>query len=653
MPFASDFRSSRLLLTFALIASTCLIWASPVQAQSEPVQVRPYSVDYSAFPNICLQIAPLGETGTILDQQAIASFQIYENGESRQPVSVKREYVGNQIAIVFDAPGSFALPGSTGANRLFDDAITALDELLLSKGKWLQQNPQVDHMLLIAPTGRDTFEIATPWTVEPIEIRNSAYVLDLVSTDTPLYKMLIEAMVRMKDLPDHEQLAKFLLVFSDGIDRTSVSDVTDVINRANDLGIKILTVKIGELGTGKTLQRLAEETPREMLAEWAYADYKGVDSLAPLYSAIRSQAEQYQICYRSKISQSGPQSIEVGVMVGNREYKSVAGSVAIPVQPASVRIAIPANGTVYDRIASSWDQDPATIEPREQPVTVEVAWPDNFPRNIDRVFYEIDGVSIVADLSPYELFTWDFSRLPAGSHSLRVIVRDELGIDGKSNPVQVMINISIPTRPQMPVPSSTPIPQQIVANAREQPMLVIALAIAIAAAALALYTLIRLLRSRTAMEAMTTTVTHAVRDATEIFRPKRGGVTLGRTLLIPIIDDAGTCGEPIPIRWQTTLIGRDPARAQIVFADISVSRLHSRIVEEADHVFFLHDEGSSSGTFVNETQVDVAQPRELKSGDALQFGRVRAIFQLAGASDLQMAEPGASEDITEPLVRRR
>jgi len=188
---------------------------------------------------------------------------------------------------------------------------------------------------------------------------------------------------------------------------------------------------------------------------------------------------------------------------------------------------------------------------------------------------------------------------------------------------------------------------------RENPILLIVLVVALIAAALALYALIRLLRNPQAREAFTTTVTHAVRDATEIFRPRREAASSSRAHLIPILDDAGTRGEPIPIRWQTTLIGRDPARAQIVFADKSVSRLHARIVEEADHVFVLHDEGSSSGTYVGEVQVDVTQPHTLKPGDLVEFGRVRAIFQLAGDPDSPVTGGGPEADATEPLVRRQ
>ena len=654
----AHFFRTALIVVFFLGA--CLTSAPSALAHAGPSDVRTISVDYASFPDACLQIAPVAADGAMPADLSAQAIQIYENGEPRPATSVTRQYVGSQIAIVFDASGSFKRPGTAGGRIRFDDAIAALDELVLTKGKWLQQDPKVDQFLLIAPTGTNTFKIALQgeqWTTEPIAVHNSAYLLQPVDTDTPLYKMLVEAMVRMKDLPDYERRAKFLLVFSDGVDRTSASDVTDVINRANSLGVKILAVKIGPEGAGKTLQRMAEETPRETRAEWSYADYTGVDSLAPLYSAIKSQAEQYQVCYRSGINQPGPQSIEVGVKVGDREYKSATRSVAIPVQPAAVRIAGPVDGAVYERIAGTWDQDVTTIEPREEPVTVEVAWPDGFPRSIDRVLYEVNS-SVVANLSPEEAFTWDFSGLPAGSYSLRAVVRDELGMEGRSDPVRVDITISIPPAPPptaTPVPTPTPLPplpQRVVNDVREQPMLLIVLIVALIAAGLALYALIRLLRNPQALEHMTTTVTAAVRDATEIFRPKRGGASSSRAQLVPIVDDAGTRGEPIPIRWQTTYIGRDPARAQVVFADKSVSRLHARIVEESDHVFVLHDEGSSSGTFVSEEQIDVQHPHTLRSGDMIEFGRVRAIFQLAGEADSQLTDAIGGADRTEPFVKR-
>jgi len=132
----------------------------------------------------------------------------------------------------------------------------------------------------------------------------------------------------------------------------------------------------------------------------------------------------------------------------------------------------------------------------------------------------------------------------------------------------------------------------------------------------------------------------AARDATLVFRAEHRGSSLPPanfvvslpddegTYLIPLEGDAGTPGEPISVQERSLYIGRDKARAQIVFADPSVSRLHARLVEEVDGMFMLHDEGSASGTFVNDERVDL-QPRHLHSGDLIEFGRQRVIFHSA------------------------
>jgi hypothetical protein len=128
------------------------------------------------------------------------------------------------------------------------------------------------------------------------------------------------------------------------------------------------------------------------------------------------------------------------------------------------------------------------------------------------------------------------------------------------------------------------------------------------------------------------------RDATVVFRAEhRGGTRPAAsyivelpdddgTYLIPLEGDEGTPGQPIPIQGQSLTIGRDHARAQIVFTDPSVSRLHARLVEKVEGVFLLHDEGSASGTIVNDQRIEM-QPRRLHSGDFIEFGRQQVIFQ--------------------------
>jgi predicted component of type VI protein secretion system len=74
-------------------------------------------------------------------------------------------------------------------------------------------------------------------------------------------------------------------------------------------------------------------------------------------------------------------------------------------------------------------------------------------------------------------------------------------------------------------------------------------------------------------------------------------------------------------------VGRDPQLAEAIFPDRSVSRLHARIEETAPGAFWIFDEGSTSGTWVNFSPVAAAAGQELKHGDLINLGRVQLRFK--------------------------
>ena len=61
---------------------------------------------------------------------------------------------------------------------------------------------------------------------------------------------------------------------------------------------------------------------------------------------------------------------------------------------------------------------------------------------------------------------------------------------------------------------------------------------------------------------------------------------------------------------------------EIFLDDVTVSRNHAVLVER-DGAFFVEDEGSLNGTFVNRHRIDSA---ELENGDEVQVGKYRMTF---------------------------
>ena len=116
-------------------------------------------------------------------------------------------------------------------------------------------------------------------------------------------------------------------------------------------------------------------------------------------------------------------------------------------------------------------------------------------------------------------------------------------------------------------------------------------------------------------------------EATQTFEPDAGeepsealedlGVK-GPALVVR--SGGGRAGEMFSLDGETT-IGRSPD-CGIFLDDVTVSRKHA-ILRERDGNFFIEDQGSLNGTFVNRKRVESAQ---LDNGDELQIGKYRLTY---------------------------
>jgi len=83
----------------------------------------------------------------------------------------------------------------------------------------------------------------------------------------------------------------------------------------------------------------------------------------------------------------------------------------------------------------------------------------------------------------------------------------------------------------------------------------------------------------------------------------------------------GRAGESFRPSGERTRIGRSPD-CEIFLDDVTVSRNHAVLVER-DGRFFVEDQGSLNGTFVNRRRIDNAP---LENGDEVQIGKYRLTF---------------------------
>jgi hypothetical protein len=116
-------------------------------------------------------------------------------------------------------------------------------------------------------------------------------------------------------------------------------------------------------------------------------------------------------------------------------------------------------------------------------------------------------------------------------------------------------------------------------------------------------------------------------EATQTFTPEEVGELAGDPVeglegpALVVRSGGGRAGESFRPGGERTRIGRSPD-CEIFLDDVTVSRHHAVLVER-EGTFFIEDQGSLNGTFVNRRRID---NQVLENGDELQIGKYRLTF---------------------------
>lgn len=626
----------------ALLFFLLLAWPSfvVVAAQTPPPRLQISKIDTSQFPEIGFQLVYLdAENRVLLD---LDDLELLENGRSVSEFAVEPVDVGTELIVVIDANTSIEqLDEAGGLTRR-----EKVRDSLVRYANLFMDPMQVDSVSIIVPEGDGGRFLDTAALTFPNEVINAINFYetgDLFEPDlNGLMNMALEHAAATRD----EGRFQAILLFSDAINISERLDFDSLVASAQDDQVAIYGAILGSRADAEEIEQMSRLTEP---TGGAYVHMPNPVRADELFERIQQRANEARISYRSSIDSGGEHVLSAGIAGFQAEE-----SFDLMVEPPAVQMAVD-NSRPIRRAAAEPDIPIEEIEPTQQPLVAEVAWPDEHPRILESAILLVNGQempvqnTILGD-DGLLTFDWDIRFLDEGTYDLQVQVTDELGLQSTSEPLPLTIEIDrIEPNPTAPPPTSPP-PEPTSAPAPGIGNISFSV-VAIGGGALILLLFLVLLVTgivlfrRRRREGEPEPATPSQPDATAgpaAVQPPPGtqfdpGVTYALPpefaaagnvgALLEALENAPEHPKMIPIAGNNVALGRDAKRVQIAFQDKSVSRLHARILVNQG-MYRIYDEGSSSGTYVNYKRIGLS-PQILGDKDIVHLGRVQLRFHLA------------------------
>ncbi len=602
------------LLLFAL---GFFLTAGLARSQAVPATLQIIKIDSSAFPEVKVQILVLGPGGLEAAAPTKESLSLSENNRSVE-YEIERQEMGAEIGFVMDAGTGLYSGGATGATRLQEMKNIVSD---LTQDPLLLTGKDIFYVIAQEPNGSQVLvNPETPAT----QIPNILSQYNPQTTYSPSYPLGgVSALLDFYAKENSSGLgrAQTIVVFSGEMAVDKKYPMASVVAKAKGMGIRVHTVQVRPTMTKQeTLEQLAAETG----GRFFYYTAEGSVSLAGLKPLLTGIRTQYILTYRSPNPESGTRVVAVGLHYGQNE-KPALSQYDVTVQPPVAVIRSPGEDQTISPQSYVPTEDPQATPATGIVVTASVSWPDSHPRIIKQATLLVNGdpQAVLSEPSDELTFVWNPAKeIPEGPVTLQIQIEDELGLIGLSDQIVVRIKSG----------STSLVPFDLSLN-----NILAILAFLLAAAAVVLVVVFRKQVAGTAQQAVGA-ATEFIQEVGETLRFKGGrGGAASKAMLVDMDGNSGTGRSSFEL-FGTTSMGRSKKHADLVFqanqADSPISRLHCTILEE-DGAYFLRDDQSANGTYLNGVRLVPMDRNPLKDGDEIQLANperngVRLQFRWGG-----------------------
>ncbi len=601
-------------LLICVIGVICgLIFFSPTSAQGDML-LRLSQPDLSAFPEVRLNVLSADSRGAPLAESDLARLTLRENGVPIADAQVRFVPVGVDIIFVLDADTSLTI-FDAGRSETRLQTVQAALERYASRF----MNPSgFDRISLLVPDAANEagqFLVQDASSPDSLVSAIQNYAPDLPET-APINAMMLQAIDHAAAIQKNGRYQAILLL-SEARRLNQFLDYETLVSQAQGIDLPLFTAILGgEASFDEINAAAALYQPTRAF----YAHVPHPEAADSLFLIWQRQGNQAEIRYRSLQRESGryPITVNVGSLTASTEL-------ILEIVPPHIELILPT--TAVQRQGSDPDTPLIDLEPATLEIPMQLTWPDGLPREITAVSFFVDG-QLQPQISPPQpdesgvfTFSWNVQSVDTGAYRLRAELSDLLGNTSTTETVVVTITAVRPAPPTpTPAPTATPSPIERVTEvttsvatsvSRDDWLLILA---GLGLLGLALM-MIRWWQRRPAKM-----VPHPARQTAVSDAPDEVDETLIASL--HRVEDATV----ILLEEDNVAMGRDNEVAQVVFGDSSVARLHARI-RQRNGRYWLYDEGSASGTFLNHDRLGLS-PRQLQDDDEIRLGRVLLRFQL-------------------------
>ncbi len=595
---------TRLPVVFVLCAILLALESRPVSG-AEGDTAYLFGLDSSQFPQINAYLSISNAIGGRLTGLTVEQVTLKEDDSPARNVVLTEEQTGVRLVVVVD-PGLdmlYALP----------DGETRIQRIRRAMSDWLGSLPQsgIDDLTLVTPAG-----IAVSHSSDP-----EAFLAGLrayepkIPAERTLDSLLVDALGAAADPLPRPGMRALLIVFS----ASKLAQAQDIgqglCPRALELHATFFGIWSGRAEPSakpdmESLAALASECGGYSVA------LESSTGTAAMLAMIATQRTQYRLEYRSSVPSSGEHTLTAAVTRTDFQAESEPLRFKVEVQPPAVTwIDFPDRLT---RKGSEISQPAEEYQPDMLELQAEVTFPDGHPREIVSMQLFADSELVgKCDEDPCAGIRWDLRKYTqSGDIALQIVVRDELGLEGKTVERQMSLTVERPSFWEI---------------FRAYYLLPVTIILGVAAAVgLLIAAIVNLNRVRAAQAASELLFPDAASvpalPAAGWTKRIRGIVRRKRTPPEPpaetyaVLEELGGGGRRFEIAAADVIIGRDPKAARIVLDDPSVSPRHGRIVRMGDGIPWVFDLGSTAGSWKNFEEIP-PEGASLREGDRLNFGR--------------------------------